>query len=103
MGAGQQSRIHCTRLAADKAEKWCLQQHPRVLGLKFRDGLSRAEKANVIDQYLLWDELSAPEEQAMLAGLKDVPQRIERQEREEGLGRCVRICVLSDRVIPFPA
>ena len=44
MGAGQQSRVHCTRLACAKAEKWLLQQHPRVLGLKFREGMSRIEK-----------------------------------------------------------
>ena len=57
MGAGQQSRVHCTRLACDKAEKWLLQQHPKVLGLAFKDGLKKPEKANIVDQYLLWDQL----------------------------------------------
>ena len=101
MGAGQQSRIHCTRLAADKAEKWCLQQHPRVLGLNFKNGLNRAEKANVIDQYLLWDELSEPEEETMLAGMKDVPERIDRAERYEWISRFDGICLSSDAFIPF--
>ena len=101
MGAGQQSRIHCTRLASDKAEKWCLQQHPRVLGLNFKDGLKRPEKANVIDQYLLWDELSPPEERALLAGLKDMPQRISRQERHDWVGSFDGICLSSDAFIPF--
>ena len=50
MGAGQQSRVHCTRLACGKADKWFCQQHPRVLDLPFRDGLSRVEKANVVDR-----------------------------------------------------
>ena len=101
MGAGQQSRIHCTRLAADKAEKWCLQQHPRVLGLHFKEGLKRPEKANVIDQYLLWDELSEPEERAMLAGLQDVPQRIDRQQRYDWVRSFDGICLSSDAFIPF--
>ena len=73
MGAGQQSRVHCTRLACGKADKWCCQQHPRVLELPFRDGLSRVEKANVVDRYLLWEELSDPEREAMLATLTDQP------------------------------
>ena len=101
MGAGQQSRIHCTRLASDKAEKWCLQQHRRVLGLHFKEGLKRPEKANVIDQYLLWDELSEPEERAMLAGLQDVPQRIDRQERYDWVRSFDGICLSSDAFIPF--
>jgi phosphoribosylaminoimidazolecarboxamide formyltransferase/IMP cyclohydrolase len=101
MGAGQQSRIHCTRLACDKAEKWCLQQHPRVLGLNFKQGLKRPEKANVIDQYLLWDELSEPEERAMLDGLQDVPKRIDRAERYDWIRSFEGICLSSDAFIPF--
>ena len=52
IGAGQQSRIHCTRLAGDKADNWWLRRHPRVLGMKFRSGVKRAEIANAIDQYV---------------------------------------------------
>lgn len=52
IGAGQQSRIHCTRLAGDKADNWWLRHHPRVLSMKFRSGVKRAEMANAIDQYV---------------------------------------------------
>ena len=52
IGAGQQSRIHCTRLAGNKADVWFLRQHPKVLGLQFADGLKRAEKDNTIDAYV---------------------------------------------------
>lgn len=52
MGAGQQSRIHCTRLAGDKADNWWLRHHPRVLGMKFKAGVKRAEISNAVDQYV---------------------------------------------------
>ncbi|MEQ2164523.1 hypothetical protein GOODEAATRI_007547 [Goodea atripinnis] len=52
IGAGQQSRIHCMRLAGDKADNWWLRHHPRVLNMKFRSGVKRAEMANAIDQYV---------------------------------------------------
>lgn len=52
IGAGQQSRIHCTRLAGDKADNWWLRHHPHVLSMKFRSGVKRAEMANAIDQYV---------------------------------------------------
>jgi len=76
MGAGQQSRVHCTRLACDKADKWFLQQHPRVLELDFKKGLGKPEKTNIVDQYLLWDQLSEAEISAMLAGLNRKPEQI---------------------------
>ena len=101
MGAGQQSRIHCTRLACGKAEKWFLQQHPKVLGLNFKDGLGRPEKTNVVDQYLLWDELSEPEMKQMLSGLKDTPEPITRDERMEWIKSFDDICLSSDAFIPF--
>ena len=101
MGAGQQSRVHCTRLACDKADKWFLQQHPRVLELPFRPGLKRPEKANIVDEYLLWDQLSDPERAAMLAGLTSQPDPISRQERIEWLKRFEGICLSGDGYIPF--
>ena len=52
IGAGQQSRIHCTRLAGDKADNWWLRQHPRVMGMKFKKGVKRAEISNAIDNYV---------------------------------------------------
>jgi len=52
IGAGQQSRIHCTRLAGDKADNWWLRQHPRVLAMKFKKGVKRAEISNAVDNYV---------------------------------------------------
>ena len=74
MGAGQQSRVHCTRLACDKADKWFLQQHPRVLALPYQKGLSRPAKTNAVDQYLLWDQLAGAERGALGQALASVPE-----------------------------
>lgn len=52
IGAGQQSRIHCTRLAGDKADNWWLRQHPKVLAMRFKKGVKRAEISNAIDNYV---------------------------------------------------
>lgn len=101
MGAGQQSRIHCTRLACNKADKWFLQQHPKVMGLPFKDELKRPEKNNVIDQYLIWDELSPPEEDFMLSCLKSKPEPITRDERLKWIKKFEGICLSSDAFIPF--
>ncbi len=101
MGAGQQSRVHCTRLACDKADKWLLQQHPRVLGLKFRKGLTRAEKTNVVDQFLLWGELSDHEKEQMLSQLTEEPAPFTPEERSEWIGGFEGICLSSDAFIPF--
>ncbi|GAB4576027.1 MAG: phosphoribosylaminoimidazolecarboxamide formyltransferase [Anaerolineae bacterium] len=101
MGAGQQSRVHCTRLACDKADKWFLQQHPAVLEARFREGLSRVEKTNAIDQFLLWDELSAPEEAAMLACFETPPPRLDRAAREAWIAQFEGVCLSSDAFFPF--
>jgi AICAR transformylase/IMP cyclohydrolase PurH len=101
MGAGQQSRIHCTRLACEKADKWFLQQHPRALGLEFKAGLKRPEKANIVDQFLLWEQLSETERVAMLAGLKQAPEPLSREEREAWIRRFDGICLSSDAFFPF--
>ncbi len=101
MGAGQQSRIHCTRLACDKADKWFLQQHPRTLDLPFREGLKRTEKTNLVDQYLLWDQLSSTEEARMLGDLTARPDPIPPDERRRYLSRFDGVCLSSDAYIPF--
>jgi AICAR transformylase/IMP cyclohydrolase PurH len=100
-GAGQQSRVHCTRLACSKADKWFLQQHPRVLDLDFVDGLTRAEKTNVVDQFLLWDELSEAERAAAGTKLKEMPQPLTRDERAEWIARFDGVCLSSDAYFPF--
>ena len=101
MGAGQQSRIHCTRLACDKADKWFLQRHPKVRGLAFKEGLKKVEKTNLIDQFLLWDSLSANEEANMLSNFTTRPEPISREERSEWIRQYKDICLGSDAFIPF--
>ena len=71
VGAGQQSRIHCTRLAGDKADLWHLCRHPKVLGLSFDPSLKRAERDNEIDRFIR-EELSAEEKREWLAKVTDV-------------------------------
>lgn len=100
-GAGQQSRVHCTRLACDKADKWFLQQHPRVLDLAFIEGLTRAERTNVVDQFLLWDELAEAEREAAQKGLKRMPQPLSREERTAWIARFQGVCLSSDAYFPF--
>jgi len=101
MGAGQQSRIHCTRLACDKADKWFLQQHPKTLDLAFKKNLKRVEKTNIVDQYILWDQLSEPEEAQMMSGLDKTPARITQGDRLAWLAQFDGICLSSDAYIPF--
>lgn len=101
MGAGQQSRIHCTRLACDKADKWFLQQHPRVLAASWQRGVKRVDKFNAIDQYLMWDQLSQTEEAAMLAEFTTPPAPLDSQERAAWVGQFTGICLSSDAFIPF--
>jgi phosphoribosylaminoimidazolecarboxamide formyltransferase/IMP cyclohydrolase len=100
-GAGQQSRVHCVRLACSKAEKWLLQQHPRVLDLQFKDGLMRAERTNVVDQFLLYDELSDAENDQMLAGLVEEPEPLSAAERLDWIRGFDGICLSSDAFFPF--
>lgn len=101
MGAGQQSRIHCTRLACDKADKWLLQQHPRVLGARFQRGVKRVDKFNLIDQYLMWEQLSPSEEAGMLAGFQTPPAPLSQEERAAWITQFHGICLSSDAFIPF--
>jgi AICAR transformylase/IMP cyclohydrolase PurH len=100
-GAGQQSRVHCVRLACAKADKWMLQQHPRVRGLKFANGLTRAERMNVIDQFLLWDELSDPEIEELNSKLAEPAEPLTRQERCEWIGKFHGLALSSDAFFPF--
>ena len=101
VGAGQQSRIHCTRLACDKADKWMLQQHPRVLGLKMRDGLTRPEKANIVDRFLLWDSLSDKERETLERDLSEGTAPLTERERRDFIASFGGLCLSSDGFIPF--
>jgi len=100
VGAGQQSRIHCTRLAGDKADKWLLRQHPALLDMPFRDGTSRADRNNAIDQYLE-PALSPAEEKLWAANFTVVPPRLTREQKREWLGRYKGIGLASDAFFPF--
>jgi phosphoribosylaminoimidazolecarboxamide formyltransferase/IMP cyclohydrolase len=101
-GAGQQSRIHCTRLAAEKADLWYLRQHPRALGLTsaFKDGLSRADLNNAVDLYLR-DDLTPAEERFWEGFFDEVPPRLSPEERREWLDGLSGVSLASDAFFPF--
>ena len=99
-GAGQQSRVHCTRLAGDKADLWWLRQHPRTLAMQFRAGLPRAEKNNAVDRFLL-PELSGAEEAAWRGAFEVVPERFTREERRAWLDGRSGVAISSDAFFPF--
>jgi AICAR transformylase/IMP cyclohydrolase PurH len=101
MGAGQQSRIHCTRMACAKAEKWMMLTHPKVLGLAFSEGVRRPERTNAVDQFVLWEELSEPERAALVDTLGYDPKPLGEEERREWFGRFDTLCLSSDAFIPF--
>ncbi|KPJ73908.1 MAG: 5-aminoimidazole-4-carboxamide ribonucleotide transformylase [Planctomycetes bacterium DG_20] len=100
IGAGQQSRVHCTRLAGSKADIWWLRQHPRVLQATFKDGLNRAEMNNAIDQYLL--ERPTPlEERAWREAFDPVPDPLSPEERADWIARLDGVSLASDAFFPF--
>ena len=100
IGAGQQSRIHCTRLAADKADRWFLRQHPVVLGMKWREGVLRAERNNAIDLYLQ-ERLNRFEKQNLETALEEVPPQLTYEEKREWLAGLKGVSLSSDGMIPF--
>ena len=99
-GAGQQSRIHCTRLAAGKADTWYLRQHPAVLGLPFRADLDRVDRDNAIDQFLR-DDLTPAEEAVWQASFTEVPRRLTPDEKRAWLDTLRGVSLASDAYIPF--
>jgi phosphoribosylaminoimidazolecarboxamide formyltransferase/IMP cyclohydrolase len=100
VGAGQQSRIHCTRLAASKADIWFLRLHPKVLELEFADGTGRPEKANAIDQFLR-DDVTEAEMKEWSKVFKFIPSRLTRDEKEEWLSQFKEVSLGSDAFFPF--
>ncbi len=99
-GAGQQSRIHCTRLAASKADTWYLRQHAVVLSLPFREGLDRVDRDNAIDQFLR-DDLTPAEETLWRQSFSDVPARLSPTEKRAWLDSLHGVTLGSDAYIPF--
>jgi len=95
IGAGQQSRIHCTRLAGDKAERWFLRQHPEVLGFKFKKSIKRPERDTFLDRYIL-GETSDWEPY-----LEKKPLLLTKKEKEEWILKMPGVSLGSDAFIPF--
>ena len=101
IGAGQQSRIHCTRLAGDKANNWWLRLHPNVLGMKFKAGIKRAEKANLIDAYVNGNVGKELKEEEWREKFVDAPKLLTDQDIEEWVGKMRGVSLASDAFFPF--
>ena len=100
VGAGQQSRIHCTRLAGSKADIWYLRQHPNVLNLSFKDGVSRPNRDNFIDQYLR-EDTTLVEMNEWSEVLNEIPNRLTREEKAAWLTNLSGVSLGSDAFFPF--
>ncbi|MBR2975093.1 MAG: phosphoribosylaminoimidazolecarboxamide formyltransferase [Clostridia bacterium] len=101
VGAGQQSRIHCTRLAAQKADLWHLRQHDKVLGLQFAEGVGRPEKNNIIDIYLSDDADDVLGDDVWQKYFAVRPEPFTVAEKKAYLSTITGVCVGSDAFFPF--
>ena len=101
IGAGQQSRIHCTRLAGQKADNWWLRQSPQVLGLQFVDGLGRADRDNAIDVYMGDEYEDVLADGVWQTRFKVKPAVFTREEKRAWLNRLTDVTLGSDAFFPF--
>ena len=101
VGAGQQSRIHCTRLAGNKADIWHLRAHPKVLSLEFVDGLSRPDKDNAIDVYISEDYDDVLADGVWQRTFKIRPDVLTAEEKKEFLAGITGVSLGSDAFFPF--
>ncbi|WMJ21845.1 phosphoribosylaminoimidazolecarboxamide formyltransferase [Paludicola sp. MB14-C6] len=101
IGAGQQSRIHCTRLAGNKADIWWLRQHEKVLNLPFKQGVRRADRDNAIDVYISDDHEDVLAEGAWQALFTEKPSVFTREEKKEWLTKLTGVALGSDAFFPF--
>ncbi len=101
IGAGQQSRIHCTRLAGNKADIWFLRQHPKVLGLQFVDKIRRADRDNAIDVYISDDYMDVLADGIWEQTFKVKPEPLTREEKAEWLKKLDGVTLGSDAFFPF--
>lgn len=101
IGAGQQSRIHCTRLAGTKADNWFLRQSPQVLGLQFVDGIGRADRDNSIDLYIGEDYIDVLADGAWQKIFKVKPEVFTAQAKRAWLDRMSGVALGSDAFFPF--
>ena len=101
IGAGQQSRIHCTRLAGQKADNWYLRQAPQVLNLQFVDSLGRADRDNTIDVYIGDEYEDVLRDGEWQKRFKEKPPVFTREEKREWLGGNRNVTLGSDAFFPF--
>lgn len=101
IGAGQQSRIHCTRLAGNKADIWWLRQHPKVMDLPFIDGIRRADRDNTIDVYISEEHDDVLREGTWQQFFKEKPEVLTAEEKKEWIARNTGVALGSDAFFPF--
>ena len=101
VGAGQQSRIHCTRLAGSKADNWLLRQHPKVLGLQFVDGIRRPDRDNAIDVYISDEYEDVLAEGVWQNTFKVKPEVLTAEEKKAWIATQSGVTVGSDAFFPF--
>ncbi len=101
IGAGQQSRIHCTRLAGNKADIWWLRQNPKVLGLQFVDNIRRPDRDNAIDVYISDEYEDVLAEGTWQNIFKVKPEVFTKEEQKEWLAKNTDVCLGSDAFFPF--
>ena len=101
IGAGQQSRIHCTRLAGNKADIWWLRQNPKVMNLPFKAGIGRADRDNTIDIYISEDSEDALKDGAWQQFFTEQPEALSREEKKEWIAKNNKVALGSDAFFPF--
>lgn len=101
IGAGQQSRIHCTRLAGNKADNWYLRQNPKVLGLKFKAGIGRPDRDNTIDVYISDDYMDVLADGTWENLFETKPEPLTREEKRQWLDTLKGVALGSDAFFPF--
>ena len=101
IGAGQQSRIHCTRLAGNKADIWWLRQHPKVMNLPFIDKIRRADRDNTIDVYISDDYDDVLRDGTWQLFFKEKPEVLTREEKKEWIAKNSNVALGSDAFFPF--
>lgn len=101
IGAGQQSRIHCTRLAGNKADIWWLRQHPKVMNLPFIDKIRRADRDNTIDVYISDDYDDVLRDGTWQQFFKTQPEPLTREEKKEWIAQNTKVSLGSDAFFPF--
>ncbi|KAH8147434.1 uncharacterized protein LAJ45_08590 [Morchella importuna] len=104
LGAGQQSRIHCTRLAGDKADNWWLRQHPKIFEFKWKKGTKRPDKSNAIDLFVTGQvpaKEDVAERELYEAVFEELPAEFTKEERAEWMAKFCDVAVSSDAFFPF--